>query len=180
MTQRPPKPLAREDLWRLTRAELAAVLANGHPIDLAALRGPFRGVSLGLGGFIERLTWKTFRKRFWLDERTAEVVGHNERLLQNGLDSAPEPQRDAKGRPVTFGPFLVRPLPPDGTPFHCRAGVLLDYGARHPAWHPLARMRDPLVAVNEGSTALLLGASYLALGASVRTPSYFTLEREPV
>ena len=179
MTRSPRGPLTREDLWRMSGAELAAVLASGHPIDLALLRGPFRGVSLGLGGLVERLTWKTFRKRFWLDEQAGEIVGHNERLLQSGVASPPEPRRDARGDPVTFGPFLVRALPPDGTPFQCRAGVLLDYGARHPAWHPLARMRDPLVAVNEGSADLLLGASYLALGGGVRTPSFFTLEAEP-
>jgi hypothetical protein len=56
--------------------------------------------------------------------------------------------------------------------------VLLDYGAAHPAWHPLARLRDPVVAVEAGSVDLLLGASWLDLGARIRTPSFFTLERE--
>ncbi|MEZ4315095.1 MAG: hypothetical protein R3F14_44340, partial [Polyangiaceae bacterium] len=62
--------------------------------------------------------------------------------------------------------------------FHCKAGLLLDYGARHPAYHPLARLRDPIVAVREGSVDLLLGATYLAIGGGVKTPSFFTLERE--
>ena len=171
--------MTREDLWRMTRADLAAVLSAGHAIDLATLPGSYRGVSLGLGALLERATWKTFRKRIWRAPATSDLVGHNERLLQTGTDAPPEPQRDRKGTPITFGPFLVRPLPADGTPFHCRAGVLLDYGARHPLWHPLARLRDPLVAVNEANPDLLLGASYLALGGAVRTPSFFTLEREP-
>lgn len=163
----------------MSRDELARVLAEGFPLDLADLRGPYRGVSLGLGAVIERLSWKTFRKRFWVDPVTGDVVGHNERLAQTGVDAAPEPTRDRRGEPITFGPFRVVPLPPGGTPFRCRAGLLLDYGAKHPAWHPLARMRDPLVAVNEGSTELLLGASYLDVPfGSLRTPSYFTLERE--
>lgn len=171
--------IAREELWAMSRAELAQVMAEGHAIDLATLRGPYRGVSLGLGKVLERLSWKTFRKTFRQDERTGEVVGHNERLVQTGLDGPVTPMRDRRGEVVSFGPFLVVPLPAGGTPFHCRAGVLLDYGARHPAWHPLARMRDPLVAVNPGSLELLLGASYLeGLGASVKTPSFFTLERE--
>ena len=40
-------------------------------------------------------------------------------------------------------------------------------------------VRDALVAVNPGSTDLLLGALYLELGGKrARTPSFFTLERE--
>lgn len=171
--------ITREDVWRMDRDTLGATLSRGHAIDLAALRGPYRGVSLGLGALVERLTWKTFRKRFWLDEATGEVVGHNERLVQTGLDGEIVERRDRAGRAVTFGPFVVTPLPADGTPFRCRAGLLLDYGLRHAAWHPLARLRDPLVALNEGSAALLLGASYLATFGGVSTPSFFTLEAEP-
>lgn len=171
--------ITQEDVWRMDGAALADLIAHGHPIDLTALRGPYRGVSLGLGQLVERVTWKTFRKRFWLDEATGDVVGHNERLEQTGLDGPITERRDRSGRVVSFGPFLVRPLPAGGTPFHCRAGLLLDYGARHPAWHPLARLRDPIVALHEGSTQLLLGASYLAVGAGLKTPSFFTLEAEP-
>lgn len=170
--------ITREDVWRMDGAALGALLSRGWAIEPAALRGPYRGVSLGLGELVERVTWKTFRKRFWLDEATGEVVGHNERLVQTGVDGPVQERRDRRGAVVSFGPFVVTALPADGTPFGCRAGVLLDYGARHPAWHPLARLRDPLVAVNEGSTDLLLGASYLAIGGGVRTPSFFTLEPE--
>lgn len=172
--------ITREDVWRMDNDALGALVSRGHAIDLAALRGPYRGVSLGLGELVERLTWKTFRKRFWLDEATGEVVGHNERLVQTGVDGPIEERRDRSGAIVTFGPFAVRPLPADGTPFHCRAGLLIDYGARHPFWHPLSRMRDPLVAVNEGSGDLLLGVSYVAIGGGVKTPTFFTLEPEPV
>lgn len=178
--------ITREDVWQMDNGTLGALLSRGHAIDLADLRGPYRGVSLGLGQLVERLTWKTFRKRFWRDEATGEVVGHNERLEQTGLDGPIVEKRDRAGAVVSFGPFVVTALPPDGTPFQCREGVLLDYGARPsgaqvrrtPAWSPLARLRDPLVALNEGSAALLLGASYLAIGGGVKTPSFFTLERE--
>jgi len=169
--------ITREEVWRMDSAALADLISRGHAIDLGALRGPYRGVSLGLGELVERVTWKTFVKRFWLDEATGEVVGHNERLEQTGLDGPIVEKRDRAGRVVSFGPFVVRPLPADGTPFRCRAGLLLDYGGRHPVWHPLARLRDPIVALNEGSADLLLGASYLDVGASVKTPSFFTLER---
>jgi hypothetical protein len=172
--------ITREDVWRMDNTALAAQLARGHAIDLAALRGPYRGVALGLGGLVERLTWKTFRKRFWLDEATGDVVGHNERLVQTGVDGEIREQRDRSGAVVSFGPYLVTSLPAGGTPFGMSAGRLLDYGARHPSWHPLARVRDPLVALNEGSVTLLLGGTYLAIGGGVKTPSFFTLEKEPL
>jgi hypothetical protein len=43
----------------------------------------------------------------------------------------------------------------------------------------MSRMRDPIVALHEGSVDLLLGWSYLDLGFwRMPTPSYFLLERE--
>lgn len=170
--------ITREDIWQMDRGTLGALVSRGYPIDTSQLRGAYRGVSLGLGETIERLTWKTFCKRFWLDETTGEVVGHNERVEQTGTAGPLVQRRDRAGGIVSFGPFLVTALPSDGTPFECRAGVLLDYGAKHPFWHPLARLRDPLVALNEGSLDLLLGASYLAIGRGVRTPSFFSLEKQ--
>ena len=105
-------------------------------------------------------------------------LGKNIRMEQFGPRGPCEPML-ANGIPIEFGPFEVTPLPGDGTPFHCREGVVLDYGARHPVWHPMRPVRDALVAVNPGSTDLLLGALYLELGGKrARTPSFFTLERE--
>jgi hypothetical protein len=152
-----------EDVWAMPRRELAALLAQGHPIDPGELAGnDYLGVSLGLPEIVVRLTWRHFQKSFRKDGR-GRVVGHNVRLV--------EP-------PKVFGPFHVTDLPPCGTPFRCRAGVLLDYGAAHPAWHPLARVRDPLVALSPGSNELLLGATYFAAGgARLKTPSFFTLQR---
>lgn len=170
--------ITREDVWQMDNDTLGALVSRGFGIDLDALRGPYRGVSLGIGELATRLTWKTFRKRFRVDEATGEVVGHNERLVQTGLDGPIEEKRDRSGAVVSFGPFVVKPLPADGTPFQCRAGLLIDYSGRHPFWHPLARVRDPLVAVNEGSGELLLGVSYLAIGGGVKTPAFFTLEPE--
>jgi hypothetical protein len=151
-----------ERLRAASAAALAAALASGHPIEPRALVGSYRGVSLGLPDWVDRLAWKEFRKEFW--EGVAGVEGHNVRI-------------EGVREPVTFGPFVVRELP-SGEPFGCRAGVLLDYGPTHPRWHPLGRLRDPLVALEPGSVRLLLGASYLQLGASLRTPSFFLLERE--
>jgi hypothetical protein len=164
---------ARE-LWSLSNRELARVLAEGDAVDPDALAGSsFRGVSLGLPRLLERLTWKTFRKSF---RRTASGVdGLNVRLVQNGLDGTPT-ARTKRGVDVTFGPFAVEPLPADGTPFGCRAGAVFHYGKRHPSWHPMACVRDVVVALDDDT---LLGALYLEIGSfTLRTPSYFTLERE--
>jgi hypothetical protein len=173
------------DVWKLSRGELARALAEGFAVDVEALRGAsFRGVSLGLPGWVERLTWKQFRKVMFTDEATGGVAGHNVRVfsrpelaaLEDG--ASPPAPRLVNGAPEVFGPFGVRPLRA-GERYPCRVGVVLDYGLAHPALHPMARLRDPVVALREGSSDLLLGASYLSLGGRlVATPSYFTLERE--
>jgi hypothetical protein len=164
-------------LWGLSNTELAAVLVGGHPLEPEALCGSYRGISLGLPSWVDKLAWKAFRKVF----RSADgVVGHNVRLRQPArvvpIGEEPAEPLLSRGQPVTFGPFRVRPLPDDS--YGCRAGLLLDYAAMHPPWHPLGLLRDPLVAVLPGSSDLLLGASYLQVGRAVRTPSFFTLERE--
>lgn len=156
---------------------LAQLLREGHAIDPESLVGDYRGVSLGLPRTLEQLTWKTFRKSFFRGEG-GRIEGHNVRMQQTGLTGPSLPVLK-NGAPVVFGPFVVSELPADGGPFGCHRGVLLDYGARHAAWHPLAGVRDPLVALVEGSSELLLGATYLAFGPlGIRTPSFFTLERE--
>jgi hypothetical protein len=163
-----------KELWSLPSAELTRLLVNGRTPERDALAGhDFRGVSLGLPAFVERLTWKTFRKTF-RRRADGEVEGCNVRLEQRGVDAAPTPKRGRDGAPITFGPFSVVDV--TNAPFRCEAGVVLDYGSRHPPWHPLARVRDVVVALDDD---LLLGALYLECGRlRVETPSFFTLERE--
>lgn len=168
----------REDLWAMDVRGLTSALQSGFELDPEALVGcDYRGVSLGLPRVVERLTWKVFRKVF---RRAADggVIGHNVRLEQTGL-WGPSIPRKRGGHEMRFGPYRVVPLPASGTPFGLRSGIVLDYGREHPRLHPLSLVRDPVVAVNDGSTELLLGATYLELfSGGVRTPSFFTLERE--
>ncbi len=161
--------LTARDIASLPRAELERLLANGHPVPPHELAGhAFFGVSLGLPRLVERATWKTFAKVFLAGD-AASIHGMNVRLEQRGVEGPLVPKRHHDGRPVTFGPFAVKAA---------GHGLVLDYGACAPAWHPLARLRDPLVAVHAGSSELLLGTSLLALPwGTVATPSYFTLER---
>lgn len=172
-----------ETLWAASARDLAQIMAEGHPIAPRSLVGSYRGVSLGLPSFVDQIAWKVFRKCFLADpDHPDQVIGHNVRVVQQSslvalAGSSPPEAMMRRGRPLHFGPFAVVSLP-GPTPFRCRAGLLLDYGATHPFWHPLARLRDPVVSLRAGSVDLLLGASYLQVGVSLRTPSYFTLERE--
>jgi hypothetical protein len=161
--------VSRESILALDGRGLAAAMARGHRIDEAALDdSQYRGISLGLPRAIEAVTWKTFRKAFHRDPRTGALRGWNVRLAQTGVDGPSRPL-------ATFGHFGVAAL--GRTPRPCGPGLLLDYGQGSRG--PLGRLRDPIVALHDGSVELLLGWSYLELGlVQLATPSYFLLERE--
>lgn len=167
------------DFLSMTGRELAEALHAGHPIDPAALDDTeYRGTSLGLPKWLERLTWTKFRKTFHRDHRTRALRGWNVRLVQDGLDAPDRPMTGRDGRAVTFGHYEV--VSPEGhrVPKGGR-GLLIHYGrGGNGALSPLNRVRDPLVAVHEGNADLLLGWSYVDVGLMrIGTPSFFTLER---
>lgn len=174
---------AASELWTLSADALLDVLQSGHRIDVEDLEDrTFRGVSLGLPGVVEKLTWKTFQKVFVRDAGT--LRGWNVRLEQDGID-APSRPKTRRGEPRTFGHFHVRPTTQDDRPryrgrslFLPRA-LMLDYSLGGNGVDPIGMLRDPIVAVEGGDSRLLLGWSYLQLGpAKVPTPSFFTLEDE--
>lgn len=170
--------LRADHLHRLSRADLAQVMRTGHPVDPAELDDTvYRGTSLGLGRLIERLTWRTFAKTFHRDPGTQQLRGWNVRCEQRG-DGGPLVYRQRRGAPVVFGHYRVVPLREEGTGTGLPAGLLLDYGAAgNGCLDPGSRARDPIVAVNPGDPALLLGWMYLDLGVAFpRTPSFFTLQ----
>lgn len=156
------------DLLRMPRRELAELVALGRPVDPDAIADrEFRGVSLGLPAFVERLTWKTFKKVFYRDGH--ELRGWNVRMQQTGL-APPWSPRMERGEPMTFGHYSVEVGP---------RGLLLDYGRYAGAFDPLRFVRDPIVAVRDGRHELLLGTTHLELPfGRVTTPSYFTLEMD--
>lgn len=160
--------ITRAELLRASQGELRTLLERGHPVDPARLDDTvYRGISLGLPAWIERLSWKKFAKAFHRD--AGGLRGWNIRIEQDGLDR-PWRARTRRGRTWTFGHFAV-----------VREGehLVLDYGANRSLVDPMRAVRDPLVALEAGSIELLLGRSDLALGpARLRTPSYFVLERE--
>ncbi|MEO6776931.1 MAG: hypothetical protein ABI467_28600 [Kofleriaceae bacterium] len=162
--------MTRAELLAASRGELRALLEAGHPIDPTALDDTmFRGISLGLPAWVERLSWKKFAKAFHRDPATLALRGWNLRIEQDGLDR-PWRARTRRGHTWTFGHFAV-----------VRDGehVALDYGAGRSRIDPIRVVRDPLVALRAGSVELLLGRSDLVLGrATLATPSYFVLERD--
>lgn len=164
--------VTRTTLLAASREQLRALLESGHQIDPAQLEGKtFRGISLGVPAWVERMSWKKFAKSFARDPRTGQLRGWNVRIVQDGLDRPWRP-RMRRGRPWTFGHFAVTTE---------RGHVMLDYGAGATRTiDPLRLVRDPLVALRAGSVDLLLGRSDVALGsARLPTPSYFLLEADP-
>ncbi len=152
------------ELNRLSNDELAEVMASAPTFDPATLAGSvYRGTSLGLPGWIERLTWKKFAKAF--AREGDHVRGWNIRVEQDSLELPWRPRRRA-GAPITFGPFAVKVT---------STGVVLDYNVRGGLMRAL---RDPLIAL-DADADLLLGRSLLAIGSRrLPTPSFFTLERD--
>lgn len=171
--------MTADELINADRRTLRELLARGHRIEPDALAGwQYRGTSLGMPAFVDQLAWKTFVKAFYRDPGAPFVRGWNVRIRQTGLLGPIEPPVK-NGRPFTFGHFRV--VEPRGyrVPRGSDRGLLLDYGlGGNPALDPIRLLRDPIVALNEGSADLLLGWSYLDLGVvQVPTPSFFTLER---
>lgn len=159
----------------MTRRQLASALRHGHAIDPRELDdSQYRGISLGLPAWMERLSWKTFQKTFHRDPGTGQLRGWNVRVEQRGLDAS-SVARLRKGAPWSFGHYRVVALT-ERVPRGLRTGLLIDYSSEGGL---AGRVRDPLVALDEGSVERLLGWSYLDLGLfRLPTPSYFLLERE--
>ncbi len=166
------------DLLEASQAELRALLRSGYAIDPASLDDTeYRGISLGIPGVVEKLTWKTFKKVFHRDRKRGVLRGWNVRMEQRGLDG-PWLPKTKKRQPVTFGHFEV--VAASNVPEGCDRGLLIDYArGGNRRLDPVSRLRDPIVALKEGSADRLLGWSYLQVGRKqVGTPSFFWLERD--
>lgn len=161
------------------RRQLGEALRGGHAVEPSALDDScYRGISLGLPSWVERLSWKTFMKTFHRDPETGLLRGWNLRLEQDGLDAPCRPKLRRDGAPWSFGHFEVVDPTEHGVPEALRAGLLIHYGrGGNGALDPIGLLRDPIVALRPGDASLLLGWSYLDLGFACPTPSYFSLER---
>jgi len=163
-----------------SRKELRQRILEGHPVDPKAIEGfAYRGTALGLPGFVEKLTWKTFQKTFYRDPETGRLVGWNVRLHQDGVDAKSRPLTK-DGKPVCVWNYEV--IEPAGVPMPrgFDRGLVIDYSrAKNPALETVRWMKDPLVALSPGNYDELIGVSYAVVaGGCIETPTYFTLERE--
>lgn len=166
-----------DTLLGATRAELAAALEGGLPVDPAKLRDTeYYGVSLGLGAAVEALTWKTFKKVFRWDAGHRTLRGWNVAVEQDGPYGAYTDKTGRGGR-QTYGHYVVRPASGYLIPGALNTGLVLDYGPMAGSLAPMRPVRDVVVAM-DADAELLLGWLYLDLGAvRVPSPSYFTLRR---
>lgn len=168
-----------DDFLDLGRAQLLAALSGGHAIEPGELEDSvYRGVSLGMPAWVDRIAWKTFAKVFHRDPKRDVIRGWNLRVEQTGLDGEIV-AKQKNGAPFAFGHFQVVPSTGYAIPAPLTRGLMLDYGlGGNPPFDPTNRVRDPIVAVEQGRSDLLLGWTYLDLGVTqIRTPSFFTLER---
>ncbi|MBK7580541.1 MAG: hypothetical protein IPI67_10090 [Myxococcales bacterium] len=173
------RQLTPTDLLTASAHQLREAFRGGHAIDnMASLDDTeYRGVSLGLPRFVERLTWKKFKKVFHRDPDTGHLRGWNVRLEQNELDG-PCIAKVRRGAPFTFGHFRVIEAPGRKLPVPGKPSLILDYGLGENSRLDFMRcVRDPLVALSAGDSRVLLGCMYVELGPiCLPTPSFFTLE----
>lgn len=168
------------DFLDLSAKELGKALCEGHDFDPSELDDfEYRGISLGLWGWVEKLTWKKFMKTFHRDPSSGALRGWNVRIEQTPLDDPAWEPMIKKGDVFSFGHYEVVRRTGYRVPAPLERGVMIDYGrGGNGLFDPTRCMRDPLVAVNPGSSDLLLGWSYVDLGLfRFGTPSFFVLER---
>lgn len=171
-----------EEMLSMKSGDLRAIIERGAPLDLDAIAdSTYTGIDLSLPAWVHRILWKTFRKTFHKDPQSGVIRGWNVKVQQTGWDTPPEPKRDSKGRPITFGHYEVRSA--EGKPFPrgWKGAHYLDYrfaGNKFADW-PARAGYCPLVSVNPGESELLLGWEVFNVGgALVPIDDYWVLKRE--
>jgi len=163
--------LTIDDLLAMDNRGLKAIVMKASPIGLESLdKTMYLGVDLSLPRIVNMILWKTFRKTFIKDPETGVIRGWNVRMEQTGWDGPGTPMQKG-GKQIAFGHYHL--LPAKGLKFPGGwTGVdYLDYGVAGNSWYDVAGLGYcPLVAVNEGSSDLLLGWEIFKLG-----PVFFPL-----
>lgn len=155
-----------DDLMAMNSKQLFAVMQQGHPLDTQAMADTqYLGVDLSLPGFMRKILWHTFRKAFHQDPDTGVLRGWNVKMAQNGIDGEQQPLADRKGRPKTFGHYHVKSAEGVRFPKGWQGPHFLDYTQAGNTFFDMARLGfTPLIAVNQGSSELLLGWEVFKLG----------------
>ena len=175
----PAKSLTLDDLSILGAPALHQLMVAGHPLDRRAMADTrYLGVDLSLPPVLGRLLWKTFRKTFHQDPETGALRGWNVRMEQHGVEGPRVPMTDRRGRPLTFGHYEVRAAAHIDFPRGWRGADYLDYTEAGNKRRDVGRFGyTPLVAVNEGSSDLLLGWEVFKVGPTfLPLPLYYALK----
>lgn len=170
-----------DDLLNMNNKQLAEVFVNGHPFDLQALENTqYRGIDLSLPVLINKMLWKEFRKTFYRDPDTGVFRGWNVRMEQVGWDKPGVAMRKKDGSALSFGHYLVCNDDIPNFPETWAVQNYLDYGNAGNSFFDLARFTlAPLVAVNPGSSELLLGREVLKIGNRlIPFPDFWALRLE--
>lgn len=171
-----------DQLLAMSGRDLFEIMRRAHPLDLDALADTsYTGIDLSMPAIFHKIFWKSFRKTFHRDPASGRLRGWNVKVEQVGWDTPPPPRRDRQGRPLTFGHYEVRSAV--GVRFRrgWQGAHYLDYGVagnRFFDW-PARTGFCPLVAVNPGSSELLLGWEIFKItGLRVPVGDFWLLRRE--
>lgn len=171
-----------DQLLTMSQRELREIVDRGLPLDLDALANTsYTGIDLSMPALFHKLMWKSFRKTFHRDPQTGRLRGWNVKVEQTGWAEPPQPKRDAKGQPLTFGHYEVKPAAGERFPGNWKGGHFLDYRVAGNRFFdfPARAGFCPLVAVNPGSMELLLGWEVFRLGdILVPIADFWLLRRE--
>ncbi|MEI2701560.1 MAG: hypothetical protein V9E83_04060 [Baekduia sp.] len=170
--------LTLDDLMSLTGRQLHRILDAAHPFDEDAVAGHhFVGADLSMPALGHKLLWQTFRKSFVRDEQHGDVRGWNTRMEQRGIHGAQVPMLRRDGSDKTFAHYRVRDARTQRWPRGWHGEQYLDYKV---AGNGIGDRWTftPLVAVNEGSSELLLGWEIFKVAGRLISPSmYWALQR---
>lgn len=172
--------LSLDDLMAMDGHQLEAVMARGHAVPTGGLEGTvYHGVDLSLPRWMQRILWQTFAKTFHRDAPGGPLRGWNVRVEQTGVGGELVYLRDRRGEPLTFGHYHLRDASPLTFPWGWSGAHYLDYRHAGNTFFDLARLATtPLIAVNEGSDALLLGWElFNVAGLMIPLRLYWALRR---
>jgi len=175
------KKIEFQDMLNMSNKEVAEVFRKGHPINTAELHNTqYLGVDLSLPTWVNKILWKTFRKTFYHDTQSGALRGWNVKLEQTGYNFPTVAKRTSKGEELAFGHYQLCSAKGKVFPKGWQGADYLDYGiAGNSFWDAAKLGYCPLVAVNEGSTDLLLGWEVFKIGnLFIHLNDYWLLKKE--
>lgn len=173
MPTTPDRPLEMDDLLTMSGAQLQQIMDRAHPFDPDELVGKqCTGTDLSMPKIGQKILWQTFRKTFVRDPEHGDVTGWNVRMEQRGIHGAQVPLRKKDGSLKTFAHYRLRPAAGIAWPRGWHGEQFLDYSiAGNNALEGLAY--TPVVAVNEGSSDLILGWEIFKVGGKLIDPHMY-------